>query len=166
VGANVSETPRGPSFEVHVVQPRVARPLFGILPAELEARLTGNVDLHFNNASQGAQIGSIERHRLELGADGWKLVIETDGEGEIAPGTHLIFPVELANKLRTLRCQPADQPSGSFDASAQAGSNDLDGSFLVELSICANVATGKIIEWPPAPLTVHGKFNGLPGGHR
>jgi hypothetical protein len=37
-----------------------------------------------------------------------------------------------------------------------------DGRFLVELAACKNAESGKAIEWPPAPLTVRGSFNGLP----
>ena len=166
VGASVSETPRGPSFEVYVVRPRPARPLFGILPRELEAKLLGGVDLEFDNASRGAEVGSVGRDRLELSADGWELLIETNSEGEIAPGTHLVFPVELANKQRTLRCRPADRPSGYLHTSTRAGSDELDGSFLVELATCSIAETGKTIEWPPAPLTVHGNFVGLTDGLR
>lgn len=163
---SVSETPQGPSFEVHVVKPRSARPLFGILPAELEAKLAGHGDLGFDDVSPGAAIGSVGHDRLELRADGWELSIETDGEGEVGPGTHLVFPLMLAEKQRTLRCRPAVQPSGYLRTSPRVGSDALDGLFLVKLATCENVETGKTIEWPPAPLTVHGRFVGLPAGRR
>jgi hypothetical protein len=166
VGASASESPRSPSFEVYVARPRSARPLFGILTTELEAKLFGVVDLEFDDATPGATIGVVGRDRLELSADGWELLIETDSEGEIAPGTHLVFPVELANKQWTLRCRPADRPSGYLHTSTQAGSDELDGSFLVELATCSIAETGKTIEWPPAPLTVRGNFVGLPHGRR
>ncbi len=42
----------------------------------------------------------------------------------------------------------------------------MDGRFQLELAICENVETGKVIEWPPAPLTVRGSFAGVPQDHR
>ena len=42
-----------------------------------------------------------------------------------------------------------------------AGSGELDGRFLVGLATCENAGTGKAIEWPPAPLTLRGGFEGL-----
>jgi len=160
--ASASDTSRGPIFEVQVVKPRSARPLFGILPARLEAKLLGDEDLRFDNASRGAEIGRVGHDRLELKADGWELFIETDGEGRVAPGTHLVFPIVLAEKQRSLSCRTGDQASDSLLISSQAGPDQLDGSFLVELTTCVNIDTGKTIEWPPRPLTVRGSFEGLP----
>jgi hypothetical protein len=37
-------------------------------------------------------------------------------------------------------------------------------AFLVELATCENADSRKTIEWPPAPLTVRGNFEGLPQG--
>jgi hypothetical protein len=166
VAPGASETSRGPSFEVLVLKPLSARPLFGILPTELEAKLTGDGELRFDNASLGAEIGSVGHDRLELSADGWELYIETDGEGRVAQGTHLVFPVVLADKLRRLRCRPADRASGYLRTAARADSDELDGRFLVKLASCVNARTGKTIDWPPAPLTVRGSFEGLPHGRR
>ena len=84
VAASVPDTSRGPSFEVHVEKPRLARFLFGILPTKLEAKLFGNggyLETAFDHTSRGAEIGSVGHDRLELRADGWDLLIETDGEG-------------------------------------------------------------------------------------
>jgi hypothetical protein len=39
VPASVSNTSRGPSFDVCIVKPRLARPLFGSLPSALEEKL-------------------------------------------------------------------------------------------------------------------------------
>ena len=166
VGASVSETSRGPSFEVRVEKPRLARPLGGIFPTKLEAKLFGGGELRFDHASRGAQVGSVGHDRLELRADGWNLLIEADGEGRIAPGTHLVFPILLAERQRTLRCRPADGAVGYLHAAARAGSDHLDGRFLVELATCENAETGRAIEWPPAPLTLRGSFAGLPPGRR
>jgi len=169
VGASVSETSQGPSFEVHVEKPRLARFLFGILPTKLEAKLFGNggyLETAFDHASRGAKIGSVGHDRLELSADGWDLLIEADGEGGIAPRTRLVFPIELAERQRTLRCRPADRAVGYLRTTTRAGSDVLDGRFLVELAACENAETGKAIEWPPAPLTLRGRFGGLPHGRR
>jgi hypothetical protein len=81
VAASVPDTSRGPSFEVHVEKPRLARLLFGILPTKLEEKLMGGGELRFNHARRGAKIGSVGHDRLELSADGWDLLIETDGKG-------------------------------------------------------------------------------------
>jgi hypothetical protein len=150
-----SETSRGPSFEVHVEKPRLARPFFGILPIHED-------ELRFDNASPGASIGSVGQDRLELSADGgWDLSIEIDGEGRIAPATRLVFPIELGGRQVRLRCRPAGRPAGYLHIATRAGSGDrdgLDGRFLVELAACENADSGKAIEWPPAPLNVHGNF--------
>jgi hypothetical protein len=156
VGASVSETSRVPSFEVHVVPPRLALPLFGLLG------LNPYGELRFDHASHGAKIGSVGHDRLELSAEGWDLHIETDGEGRIAPGTRLEFPILLAERQRTLRCRPADRATGYLHTTTRAGSDMLGGRFLVELATCENAESGKVIEWPPAPLTVRGSFEGLP----
>jgi len=161
VGASVSETSRGPSFEVRVVMPRSGLPLGGILPDWLVARLDGTPrELRFDHTSRGAEIGGAGQDRLELRADGWDLFIETDGEGRVAPGTHLVFPLGLGGRQVRLRCRPADRATGYLRTTTRAGSDELDGRFLVELATCENAETGKVIEWPPAPLTVNGSFEG------
>ena len=167
VGASVSEISRGPSFEVRVVMPRGGLPLGGILPDWLVEKydLTPR-ELRFDHTSRGAQIGSVENGRLELSADGWELFIETDGEGRITPGTHLVFPTGLGGRQVRLNCRPADRANGYLRTTTQAGSDDLGGRFLVELATCKNAESGKTINWPPAPLTVRGSFAGLPHGRR
>jgi hypothetical protein len=164
--AGVPGATRGPSFEVNVEKPRIARPLFGILPTELEEKLEKGGHLRFDHTSPGAEVVFVGPDRLELRAEGWDLVIETDGEGRVASGTRLVYPIELAEKQRTLRCRPKDGARGYLRTTARAGSDELDGSFLVELATCENVETGKVIEWPPAPLTVRGSFAGLPRSRR
>jgi hypothetical protein len=136
----------------------------------------GGGALRFNHTSRGAHVGSVGHDRLELRADGWDLLIETDGEGRVAPGTRLVFPIEMAEVQRTLRCRPADRATGYLHANTRAGSDVLDGSFLVELANCVNAATGKIIDteaggnpgqaWPSEPLTLRGSFKGLPHARR
>jgi hypothetical protein len=169
--ASVSGTSRGPTFEVHVEKPRMDRFLGGILPTKIEGKLLGG-ELRFDHASRGAQVGSVGHDRLELRADGWDLLIETDGEGRIAPGTRLMFPIEIAEVRRTLRCRPADRANGYLRTTTRASSDVLDGNFLVELAACVNAETGKILDteaggnpgdaWPSSPLTLRGSFAGLP----
>lgn len=153
--AIVSDASRGPWFEVHIVKPRLARPLFGIIP------LAGD-ELRFDQTTSGAKIGKVGHDRLELSADGgWNLSIESDSEGRVGAGTHLVFPIELGDRQVILRCRPADPGIGQLHTATQSGSDDLDGSFLVEIATCENAASGKTTEWPPAPLTVRGSFTGL-----
>ena len=171
VGAGVSDTSRGTSFEVHVERPRMDRFLGGILPTKIEAKLLGG-ELRFDQASRGAQVGNVRRDHIELRADGWELLIETDREGRIASVTRLVFPMEIAEVRRTLRCRPADSAVGYLHATPRAGSEVLDGRFLVELANCVNAETGKILDteaggnpgqaWPSSPLTLRGSFAGLP----
>lgn len=153
--ATGSYASRGPSFEVHVVKPRAARPLFGIIPLASD-------ELRFDHTSPGAKIVSVRQDRLGLSADGWDLFIETDSEGGVARGTRLVFPIELAGKQRSLRCIPAEEATGYLHTTTRAGSDALDGSFQVELATCENIETGKTLDWPPAPLTLRGSFQGLP----
>ena len=167
-----SGTSRGPSFEVHVEKPRIDRFLFGILPTRLEEKLLGDGKLRFDQTSRGAKIGSVRHDRLDLSADGWNLLIETDSEGRVASGTRLVFPIEIAEKQWTLRCRPADAAVGYLHAAARAGSDVLDGRFLIEFAACVDAETGKILDteaggnpgdaWPSAPLTIRGSFEGLP----
>ena len=169
VGKRVSDTSQGPLFEVRVEKPRIDRFLYGILPTRLEEKLLGG-ELRFDHASHGAKIGSVGHNRLELSADGWDLLIETDGEGRIASGTRLVFPMELAEVQRTLCCRPADRATGYLRTNTRARSDVLDGTFRVELAKCENAETGKIIDteaggdpgqaWPSKPLTLRGSFVG------
>ena len=165
VAPNLSNT-AGPAFQVNVVKPRIARPFFGILPTKLEEKLEGVSERRFDHTSPGARIGSVAHNHLELSADGWALLIETDDKGKVAPRTYLVYTREIAEKQRRLRCRPADQATGYLRTTTGAGSDTLDGSFLVEVATCENDETGKVIAWPPAPLTVRGSFKGLPQSRR
>jgi hypothetical protein len=122
--------------------------------------------MRFDHTSRGAQTGSVGPDRLELSAEGWDLSIETDGGGRVAPGTRLVFPLGLGGRQVRLRCRPADPGIGHLHTNTRAGSDELDGRFLVEFATCENAESGKAIEWPPAPLTVRGSFEGLPHGRR
>ena len=172
--ASVTDTSQGASFEVNVEKPRTDRAFFGILPTKVEAKLFGVGQLRFDQASPGAKVGTVAPNHLELSADGWDLLIETDGEGHITQGTRLVFPIEIAEKLWTLRCRPADRATGYLNFKTRAGSDVLDGRFLVELARCEDAVTGKILDteagaspghaWPQAPLTLRGSFAGLAHG--
>jgi hypothetical protein len=170
LAGSISDT-AGSMFEVNVEKPRMDRALFGILPTKVEAKLFGVDELRFGHASRGAKIGNVGPDRIELGAEGWDLRIETNGQGAIAPGTRLVFPIEIAEKQWTLRCRPADLAVGFLDATKRAGSEGFDGRFVVELAKCEDAKTGKILDmeaganpghaWPASPLTLRGTFKGL-----
>jgi hypothetical protein len=169
LSSNPSDGFGGASFQVVVEKPRMDRFLGGILPTRLEERLLGG-ELRFSNASPGAKIGSVGSDRLELSAEGWDLLIEIDGQGKIAPGTRLIFPIEIAEKHWSLRCRPAEQAVGYLHVAAGPVSGMVDGSFVVELAKCEDAKTGKILDkeaggnpgqaWPSSPLTLRGTFKG------
>lgn len=93
-------------------------------------------------------------------------MVETDDDGRIAPATHLVFPIVLANRHRSLRCQPGERPSGFLRGSTHAGSDQLDGRFQVKLPRCENAETGQDIEWPAGALAVSGSFRGAPSDRR
>jgi hypothetical protein len=172
---SASDTSRGQSFEVRVEKPRMDRFLGGILPTRIEAKLFGG-ELRFDHASRGAKIGIVGPDRLGLSADGWDLLVEADSEGRVAPGTRLVFPIEIAGKQYSLRCRPADRATGYLHANPRAGADVRDGRFLVELARCEDARTGKILDteaggnpgqaWPSSPLTLRGSFQGLPPGRR
>jgi hypothetical protein len=161
VSDSLSETSRGPSFEVRVVMPRSGLPLGGILPDWFVKKFDGTPrELRFDHTSLGAQIGSVGQDRLELSAEGWELIIETDSEGRITPGTHLVFPLALGGRRLRLDCRAADRATGYLNTTTRAGSDELVGRFLVELATCKNAESGKATNWPPAALTVRGSFVG------
>lgn len=149
----------GPTFVVFVEKPRMSRPIFGLLPESLFG-----TELRFDHATPDAEVGHVAPDRLELRAGDWDLLIETDGEGQLTAGTRLVFPIELGGRDLVLRGLPAEQPVGHLRTEPREGSDALDGDFLVEFGTCVYDDTGKAIDWPPAPLTVHGSFQGLPLG--
>lgn len=161
VAPTVLDTSQGPAFDVRVEKPRRSRPLFGIFPSNWEEKLFGVAELRFDNATPGATVVRFAHDRLELRADSWDLSLVTDTDGRVTPETRLLFPIRLAEKQRNLRCRPSDPATGSIRSSKRAGTEVSDGSFTVELAICENAETGKVVEWPAAPLTVRGSFAGL-----
>jgi len=159
VDESISDTSRGPAFNVRVVVPRSGLPLGGILPDWLVKKIDGTPrELRFDSMSPGARIGSVEHDRVELSSDGWELFIETDGEGRISPATHLVFPTGLGGRQVRLNCGSADRATGYLRTTTRAGSDELGGRFFIELTTCKNAESGKYINWPPAPLTVRGSF--------
>lgn len=151
-----------PVFAFKVIKPRLARPVFGILPLKLEEKLEPGAERLFNQTSPGNRIGNISANRIELSADDWSLVIETDSAGKLSAETHLVYTMSLAEKVRKLRCRPDNPATGYLLATPRISSDKLDGRFRVELATCEDTETGKVIGWPPRPLTVRGSFKGLP----
>jgi len=149
----------GPAFLVQIIRPRLGLPLGGILPP----RLFGlEAHLGFESTSAGASIGSVGPGRLELGADGWDLVLVLDADGRVTPETHVVFELMFEERLRRVRCRPGDPAIGTFSTTALAGSSELSGSFDIELARCEDADTGKPLGWPPQPLVLHGSFDRLP----
>ena len=158
-GSQTSQSMPGPSFEV-----QVEKPLLNRAPWEIPAAILGSRDreLSIDQTSPGAKIVSVAPERLELRADGgWDILIETDGEGRVAPATRVVFPIELGGRHVKLYCRAADRPVGYFHRSARADADQLDGSFFIEVPNCKNAESGKTVAWPSRPLKVRGSFAGL-----
>ncbi len=145
-------------FEVVVEKPRSARAFGGLLP---EGRFgIPPAALWFDHASPGAAVVDVAADRLALRADGWEFVLELGADGGVASGTHVVFPVELAERARVLRGLPATPPVG--EARLVAGADGaFEGEFTFELPTCEDAETGKPVAWPSQPLTVRGSFAGL-----
>ena len=163
VGPSVSETSRlieGPAFEVQVEMPAFNS---GRAPWEIPGVILGyDHGPRFDQASPGAQVGKIAPHHIELSADGgWDLLIETDGEGRLSPETHVAFPVKLGGRPLNFNCRPADLTIGYLHTTTRTISDEVEGSFQLEVSICKNAASGKTAAWPYQPLRVRGNFAGL-----
>jgi len=162
VGPSVSETSRligGPAFEVQVEMPAFNS---GRAPWEIPGVILGyDHGPWFDQASPGAQVGKIAPDHIELSSDGgWDLLIETDGEGRLAQGTHVAFPVKLGGRPLKFNCRPAD-PAVGYLYYTRTGLDELEGSFQLEVAICKNADSGKTAAWPYQPLKVRGKFAGL-----
>jgi hypothetical protein len=163
IGPSVSETSRligGPAFDVQVEMPAFNS---GRAPWEIPRVILGyDHGPRFNQASPGAQVGKIAADHIELSADGgWDILIETDGEGRLTQGTYVAFPVKLGGRPLKFDCRPADLTVGYLHTTARTGSDELEGSFQLEVAICENAASGKTAAWPYQPLKVRGNFAGL-----
>ena len=165
IGPSLSETSRligGAAFEVQVEMPAFNS---GRAPWEIPGVILGyDRGPRFDQTSPDAQVGKIAPDHIELSAaGGWKLLIETDGEGRLTQGTQVAFPVKLGGRPLNFNCRPAEPTVGYLHTTARTGSDELEGSFQLEVAICKNAASGKTAAWPYQPLKVHGKFAGLKG---
>jgi hypothetical protein len=107
-------------------------------------------------------VGKITRDHIELSAHGgWDLLIETDAEGRLSQKTHVTFPVKLGGRPLNFNCRPTDLTIGDLHTTARTGSDEVEGSFQLEVAICKNAASGKTAAWPYQPLRVRGNFAGL-----
>ncbi len=163
VGPSVSETSRligGPAFEIQVEMPAFNS---GRAPWEIPGVILGyDRGPRFDQGSPGVRLGKIAPDHIELGADdGWDLLIETDREGRITQGTHVGFPVKLGGRPLKFDCRPADPSFGYLHTTTHTGSDELEGSFQLEVAICKNAVSGKTAAWPYQPLKVRGNFAGL-----
>jgi hypothetical protein len=159
--ANAINAAGGPAFEVLVERPifNGARP-----PWEIPGVLLGLSERgpRFDQTSSGAKVINIAKDRLELSADGgWNIFVAADGEGRLANGTHLQFPIKLGNRPLVFDCRPADHPSGHLTTNTPSNSGVIDGSFVVDVVTCINAKSGKTAGWPYEPLTIRGSFSGL-----
>jgi hypothetical protein len=159
-GSRVSETLRligGPAFEVQVEMPALNS---GRSPWEIPKVILGyDHGPRFDQASPGAQVGKIAADHIEISADGgWDILIETDGEGRLTQGTYVAFPVKLGGRPLQFNCRPADLTVGYLHTIARTGSDELEGSFRLEIASCKNAASGKTAAWPYKPLKVRGNF--------
>ena len=162
-GPSVAETSRsigGPAFEVQVEMPALNS---GRAPWEIPGVILGfDRGPRFDQASPNAQIGKVAIDHIELSADGgWDLLIETDSRGQLTPATHVAFPVKLGGRPLRFNCRPAELTVGYLHTNARPGSDELEGSFELEVAICKNAVSGKTAAWPYQPLKVRGFFAGL-----
>ncbi|HEX5705335.1 MAG TPA: hypothetical protein VFX97_19200 [Pyrinomonadaceae bacterium] len=163
VGPHVSETSRltgAPAFEVQVEMPALNS---GRAPWEIPGVILGyDRGPRFDQASPGAQVGKIAPDHIELSAEGgWDLLIETDSAGRLAETTHVAFPVKLGGRPLKFDCRPADPTVGYLHITTRPGSEQLEGSFQLEVATCKNAVSGKTAAWPYQPLRVRGNFAGL-----
>ena len=154
----------GPAFEVNVEAPMLS----GRPPWEVPGVILGLSERgpKFDQTSSGARVIYVGKDRLELNADGWNIFIVADGEGRIASGTHLQFPIKLGNRPLNFDCRPADRPTGHLITSTNATSGEINGSFVVDVVTCINTKSGKTAAWPYEPLTIRGSFSGLTNDRR
>lgn len=149
----------GPAFVVQVIRPRLGLPLAGLVPP----RLFGlEQHLGFDAASPGASIGLVEPGRTELGATGWEMVLASDDQGVVSAETEVTFALVFEERLRQVRCRPADPAIGTVTTHSLAATKELSGRFEVELAYCEDVAAARPLGWPTKPLVLYGSFDRLP----
>ncbi len=148
-----------PAFVVQIIRPRLGLPLGGILPPQifgLEAHLG------FDSASAGASIGSIEPGRIEFGSDDRDLKLVLGVDGRVTPESQVVFEFIFRERLRRVRCRPADPAVGTLRITSLPESGELSGNFDIEIARCNDAETGTPLGWPSQPLVLHGSFDGLP----
>jgi hypothetical protein len=142
---------------------QVEKPLLSLrAPWEVPRAIFGDrdPDLRLSQTSPGVRVGAVTPERLELSADGgWDLLIESDGKGRVLEGTRLIFPISYGGGNHKFNCRHADSNVGYFTTTARG--DKLDGAFLLSLTQCKNVVSGKNTSGLPL-FPVHGNFKGLP----
>jgi hypothetical protein len=134
---NAANATGGPAFDVNVEAPMLS----GRPPWEVPGVVLGLSERgpKFDQTSSGAKVINVGKDRLELSADGgWNIFIVADGEGRIASGTHLQFPIKLGNGPLNFDCRPAVHPIGHLSTSTNANSGEIDGSFVDEVVTCIN----------------------------
>jgi hypothetical protein len=149
------------TFLVQVERPAFSgRPIWEVPRAILG---DGDRDLRFDDMTPGAKVEYVGPTGLEVSADGgWALVIVSDDQGRVLPGTHLIFTLSLPRRdPLKLNCRPADPAVGHFNATARVASDRFDGDFLLKLPACQNAVSRKNTAGLPT-FTVRGGFKGLP----
>jgi hypothetical protein len=158
-----SASARDGSFFVQVERPILSgRPIWEVPRAIFG---DGDRELRFGDMSPGAKFGSVGLNHVELSADGWELVIESNGQGRVSAGTRLVFTLKLPDRNLKLNCRPAEPADGHFNTTAQAGSDKIDGDFFLRLPACKNAVSGKNTAGLPT-FTVRGSFKGLPQSQR
>jgi hypothetical protein len=142
---------------------QVEKPLLSLrAPWEVPRAVFGDRDpeLRIRQTSPGAQVVTVTPKRLELTADGgWDLVIESDGQGKVLETTQMTFPMPISDRHYKFKCRHADSGVGYFNTTARE--DKLDGTFLLRLTQCKNVVSGKNTAGLP-PFPVRGSFKGLP----
>ena len=142
---------------------QVEKPLLSLrAPWEVPRAVFGDrdPDLRLKQTSPGAKLGAVTPQRFELTADGgWDLVIESDGQGKVLESTEMSFPMKISERYYKFKCRHADSGVGYFKTTARE--DKLDGAFLLRLTQCKNLVSGKTTSGLP-PFPVRGSFKGLP----
>jgi hypothetical protein len=159
VATIVPASSSGPAYVVQIIRPRLGLPLGGLMPPQLFGH---DAHLGFDSTSNGANIRSVGPGRIELGADDWDLVLVFDSEGRVTSGTQVVFNLVFEDRLRRVRCRPANPAVGALNTVRLGVSGELSGSFDIELAHCVDAKTGRPLGWPPRPLILHGSFDRLP----
>ena len=141
---------------------QVEKPLLSLrAPWEVPRAVFGDRDpeLRLRQTSLGAKLGTVTTKRLEVTADGgWDLVIDSDGQGKVLETTQMSFPMTISDRHYKFQCRHEDPRVGYFNTKEREGK--LDGTFLLRLTQCKNIVSGKNTSGLP-PFPVRGSFKGL-----